>query len=34
MDETAPFGYRPDTAAAVLPVLQECVGTALDWIRQ
>lgn len=34
MDEAAPFGYRPDQAAAVLPVLQQCVGTALDWIRQ
>ena len=33
MDEAPPFGYRPDNAATVLPVLQECVGAALDWIR-
>ena len=30
MDESAPFGYRPDNAARVLPVLRACVGTALD----
>jgi N-formylglutamate deformylase len=34
MDESAPYGYRPDNAAVVLPLLRECVGTALDWVRQ
>jgi len=34
MDESAPFGYRPDNAAQVLPVLRACVGAALDWVRQ
>jgi N-formylglutamate deformylase len=33
MDETAPFAYRPDHAARVLPVLAACVGAALDWVR-
>jgi N-formylglutamate deformylase len=34
MDEAAPFGYRADHAAQVLPVLRDCVGAALDWVRQ
>jgi N-formylglutamate deformylase len=34
MDEAAPFGYRADQAAQVLPVLRDCVGAALDWVRQ
>jgi N-formylglutamate deformylase len=33
MDESAPFGYRPDNAQQVLPVLRDCVGAALDWVR-
>ena len=33
MDEAAPFGYRADNAATVLPVLRACVGAALDGIR-
>jgi len=34
MDEAAPFAYLPDTAADVLPVLRDCVGAALDWVRR
>jgi N-formylglutamate deformylase len=34
MDETAPFGYRADNAARVMPVLRDCVGAALDWMGQ
>jgi N-formylglutamate deformylase len=34
MDEAAPFGYRPDLAAQVLPVLRDCVGAALDRVRR
>jgi N-formylglutamate deformylase len=34
MDEAAPFGYRPDLAAEVQPVLRKLVGTALEWVRQ
>jgi N-formylglutamate deformylase len=34
MDESPPFGYRPDNAAVVLPLLRDCVGAALDWVRQ
>ena len=34
MDEAAPFGYRPDRAAFVLPVLRDCVGAALDQVRK
>ena len=34
MDESAPYGYRPDNAAVVLPLLRACVGTALDWVRR
>ncbi len=34
MDESAPYGYRPDNAAIVLPLLRDCVGAALDWVRQ
>ena len=33
MDETAPFAYRPDVAAAVQPLLRKLVGTALEWVR-
>jgi N-formylglutamate deformylase len=31
MDERAPFAYRPDKAAAVLPLLQELLRTMRDW---
>ena len=31
MDETAPFGYRPDRAARVEPLLRQLVGAASDW---
>jgi len=34
MDESAPYGYRPDNAARVLPVLRDCVAAALDWVRR
>jgi N-formylglutamate deformylase len=34
MDEAAPFGYRPDLAAEVQPVLRRLLGTALEWVRQ
>jgi N-formylglutamate deformylase len=34
MDEAAPFGYRPDRAAFVLPVLRDCVGAALNQVRK
>jgi N-formylglutamate deformylase len=33
MDEAAPFGYRPDHAARVAPVVRACVEAALDWVR-
>jgi len=33
MDETAPFGYRPDRAAEVQDVLRGVVGAALGWVR-
>jgi N-formylglutamate deformylase len=34
MDESAPFGYRPDVAARVQPLLRQLTGAALDWVRQ
>jgi N-formylglutamate deformylase len=34
MDESPPFGYRPDNAAVVLPLLRDCVGAALEWVRR
>ncbi len=33
MDEAAPFGYRPDLAAQVQPLLGELLITALAWAR-
>ncbi len=33
MDETAPFGYRPDLAARVQPLLRQLTGAAVDWVR-
>jgi N-formylglutamate deformylase len=34
MDEAAPFGYRPDLAAQVQPLLREMLGAAVEWVRQ
>jgi N-formylglutamate deformylase len=31
MDESAPFGYRPDLARHVQPLLRRMVGAARDW---
>jgi N-formylglutamate deformylase len=33
MDETPPFGYRPDLADGVKPLLQQMVQAAIDWVR-
>jgi N-formylglutamate deformylase len=33
MDEAAPFGYRPDLAGQVQPLLRELLGAAIDWVR-
>ena len=33
MDETAPFGYRPDLAARVVPVVEQMVSAALQAVR-
>lgn len=33
MDEAAPFGYRPDRAGELQPLLQEMIGAALTWVR-
>jgi N-formylglutamate deformylase len=34
MDEAAPFGYRPDLAGQVQPLLREMLGAAVEWVRQ
>jgi N-formylglutamate deformylase len=34
MDESAPFGYRPDLAGQVQPLLRELLGAAAAWVRQ
>jgi N-formylglutamate deformylase len=34
MDETAPFGYRPDLAGQVQPLLRELLTAAVKWVRQ
>jgi N-formylglutamate deformylase len=34
MDEAAPFGYRPDLAAEVQPLLRELLEAAVQWVRQ
>jgi N-formylglutamate deformylase len=34
MDERAPFGYRPDLARAVQPLLRRMIGAARDWAVQ
>jgi N-formylglutamate deformylase len=33
MNENAPFGYRPDVAARVQPLLRKLTGAAVDWVR-
>ena len=33
MDESAPFAYRPDVAARVLPLLRQLTGAALSWVQ-
>ena len=33
MDEAYPFGYRPDLAGAVRPVLRDLLGVMIDWAR-
>lgn len=33
MDETAPFGYRPDLAEKVQPVVEKMVMAALGVVR-
>ena len=33
MDETPPFAYREDRAAAVKPALREMLATAVDWAK-
>lgn len=33
MDETAPFGYRPDRAGQIAPLLREMTQAAVDWAR-
>ncbi|GAB3457012.1 N-formylglutamate deformylase [Massilia terrae] len=33
MDESAPFAYRPELAAAVQPLLAQVTGAALEWVR-
>ncbi len=33
MDESAPFGYRPDRAAHIQPLLRSMTQAALDWVR-
>ncbi|GGX76704.1 N-formylglutamate deformylase [Massilia dura] len=34
MDESAPFGYRPDLAARVQPVLRQMLQAAAGWARE
>ena len=33
MDESRPYGYRPDLAASVRPVLRDLLGAMIDWAR-
>jgi N-formylglutamate deformylase len=33
MNEAAPFGYLPDLAAEVQPLLRRLTGAALEWVR-
>ena len=34
MNESAPFDYRPDLAAAVQPLLRQMTAAAADWVRR
>jgi N-formylglutamate deformylase len=34
MDEAAPYGYRPDLAAQVQPLLRELLVTCITWAQQ
>jgi len=34
MDETSPYAFRPDLAAAVRPILREQLETALGWVNR
>jgi N-formylglutamate deformylase len=34
MDEAAPYGYRPDLAAQVQPLLRELLATCITWAQQ
>lgn len=34
MDEALPFGYRPDLAAQVQPLMQQMMAAAVAWVRQ
>jgi N-formylglutamate deformylase len=34
MDETAPYGYRPDLAGQVQPLLRQLLGAAVEWVRR
>lgn len=34
MNESAPFDYRPDVAAAVQPLLRQMMAAAADWVRR
>ena len=34
MDETAPFGYRPDLAAQVQPLLRQMMEAAVAWVAR
>ncbi|MFZ6751340.1 N-formylglutamate deformylase [Undibacterium sp. Ren11W] len=34
MDEAAPYGYRPDLAAQVQPLLRELLATCINWAQQ
>jgi N-formylglutamate deformylase len=33
MDEAPPFGYRPEVAGQVQPLLRRMIGAALEWVR-
>ena len=34
MNETHPFAYRPDLAAALIPVLRRLIDALIDWTRE
>jgi N-formylglutamate deformylase len=33
VDVAPPFGYRPDLAGQVQPLLRALLGGAVDWVR-